>query len=113
MVGYEEGKRHFCGDVPGICSWPQCGHICPSRTCLSERCFAALEGEPFPPDANAKDQAPAKARAKTRLHDQKRSCKVSLVRKTDTPSGEVLSYRVVYGKPPKRHHRTKMVDGES
>ena len=113
MVGNEEGKRHFCGDMPGVCSWPQCGRMCPSRTCLSERCFAALEGEPFPPDGNTENKAARKTRAAARLHDPKRGGKVSLESALRTSLSSLLPHRLVHRIEAECDNGPKVVDGES
>ena len=113
MVGNEEGIGHKCTLLPGICRAAKSWGVCEAGTCIFERRYSALARKSRAAHGDAKDQAAAKAGAEAGLHDAGRSCKVSLVRKTDTPSGEVLSYRVVYGEPPQRDNGPEVVDGES
>lgn len=113
MVGNEEGNGHQCYCVPGLYILPECWRFITSRVGVPKCRDPALEGEPRADDGDAKDQAAAKAAAEAGLHDPERGRKVLKSSSKDASLGAILSHWLVHGKPPKRHHRPKVVDGGS
>jgi hypothetical protein len=99
MVGNEKGNGYFSCIMPSVCNWPKCWCFGTQGAGLSKCCDTALESQPRADDADAEDQAATETGAAAGFHDPWRGRPFSMVRERDPTSGEVLSYRMVYGKP--------------
>jgi hypothetical protein len=113
MVGNEEGDGHWCRFLPTVRCASGCRGLGKAGTSFLECGYTALEGQSCADDGDAKDQAAAETAATPRFYVAIRSGKVSLESPPDPASGEVLSYRMVYGIAPISNYRTKVVYGES
>jgi hypothetical protein len=67
--GERKGNRHQCRFVPELRCIPGCWGFVAEGVSISECRYSALESQPLAHDADAEDQAAAKASAAARLHD--------------------------------------------
>ena len=113
MVGNEKSIRHQCPFYEGIHQFPKCRRFREEGVGFPECCHRTLEGKSRPHDADAKDQAAAKASAAAGLYDAIGSRPVPVACTADAALGAILPDWVVHWIEAECDHWPEVVNGES
>lgn len=104
---------YYCHYLQELCFHQECGRLRTEGVGFSACLDPALAERARADDGYTPDNDAAEAATAAGFHDEERGRKVLKSSTKDASLGAVLSHWLVHGKPPKRHHRVKVVDGES